>query len=262
MESCPRWRTRPARAPHATIGPAEQGAFEITCTGGAQGKCVSFGYAPWGAPEGTPGFDLYNACVRMVRADYAGDGKGTTRDGQPIDLYDRFGIQRPDNDPGMELEAGWGRDGAVCVRHVRVKENVTLKALEQLSLHCMAAPARSAPRSCPPPTGRCCSIARPRDAQELQARQVLFEPFDDVVDRLPSSTWATEKGSPLKYRGGVPGPGGLPWPSSIDFFHPSAGPPTPLDRRGRVRRARRSRSGCCRLSRLPDASWTHPSPVD
>ena len=68
----------------------------------------------------------------MVRADYAGDGKGTTRDGQQIDLYDRLGIQQSDNDPAFEFEAGWGRDGAVCVRHVRVKENVTLDALEQL----------------------------------------------------------------------------------------------------------------------------------
>jgi len=122
------------RAPgDGTIRPAEQGAFEITCTGGAQGKCVRFGYRPWEtAADGTSGFDLYNTCVRMVRADYAGDGKGTTRDGQPIDPYDRFGIQRPDDVPSMELEAGWNKDGAVCVRHVRVKENVTLAALERV----------------------------------------------------------------------------------------------------------------------------------
>ena len=69
----------------------------------------------------------------MVRADYAGDGKGTTRDGQPIDLYDRFDIQRSDEDPAFEFEAGWSREGAVCVRHVRVRDNVTLDALEQLS---------------------------------------------------------------------------------------------------------------------------------
>ena len=119
--------------PDSTIGPAEQGAFEITCTGGAQGKCVRFGYAPWDAPQGVPGFDLYNTCIRMVRADYSGDGKGTTRDGQQIDLYDRFGIQQSDNDPAFEFEAGWSRDGAVCVRHVRVRDNVTLDALEQLS---------------------------------------------------------------------------------------------------------------------------------
>jgi hypothetical protein len=116
----------------ATIGPASPGAFEITCTGGAQGKCVRFGYHPWNVAEDGPSYDLYNACVRLVRADYAGDGRGTTRDGQSIDLYDSFSIQKPDNDPGQEFEAGWSRDGAVCVRHVRVKDNVSLDELEKL----------------------------------------------------------------------------------------------------------------------------------
>ena len=32
----------------------------------------------------------------------------------------------------FEFEAGWSRDGAVCVRHVRVKDNVSLDELEQL----------------------------------------------------------------------------------------------------------------------------------
>ena len=74
----------------ATIAPAAPGAFEITCTGGAQGKCVRFGHYPWNAVHDGPSYDLYDTCVRMVRADYAGDGRGTTRDGQSIDLYDRF----------------------------------------------------------------------------------------------------------------------------------------------------------------------------
>jgi hypothetical protein len=121
----------------ATIHPAEAGAFEITCTGGAQGKCVRFGYHPWeNAPDGSNGRDLYNACVRMVRADYSGDGKGTTRNGMLIDLYDQHGIQQSDEDASLEFEAGWSKDGAVCVRHVRVKENVTLGKLEALpALH-------------------------------------------------------------------------------------------------------------------------------
>jgi hypothetical protein len=29
----------------------------------------------------------------------------------------------------MEFESGWTADGAVCVRHVRVKENTSLEAL-------------------------------------------------------------------------------------------------------------------------------------
>ena len=48
-----------------------------------------------------------------------------------IDIYDDRGIQRPDNDPAQELEAGWSAAGAVCVRHVRVKENTSLDKLVQ-----------------------------------------------------------------------------------------------------------------------------------
>ena len=119
-----------------TIAPAEPGTFEITCTSGAQGKCARFGYHPWeNAPDGSSGYDLYNACIRMVRADYSGS-KGTTRDGQLIDLYDRFGIQKSDEDAALVFEAGWTKDGAVCVRHVRVKENILLEELDALpSLH-------------------------------------------------------------------------------------------------------------------------------
>jgi hypothetical protein len=69
---------------------------------------------------------LYNACLRMVRADYGGDGNGTTRNGMRIDLYDVRGIEVPANDPRMAFEAGWTDAGAVCVNHPRVVENVTL----------------------------------------------------------------------------------------------------------------------------------------
>jgi hypothetical protein len=66
-----------------------KGKLLITCTGGAEGKCVRFGYKPWGrAADGTSLLPYYQACVRLVRADYAGDGRGTTRNGQPIDIYD------------------------------------------------------------------------------------------------------------------------------------------------------------------------------
>ena len=118
-------------AKDATIAPAEAGVFELTCTGGGQGKCVRFGYRPWEKqPDGGSTWSLYNACVRLVRADYSGDGKGTTRNGQPIDIYDFFGVQKKADDPSHDFEAGWSPQGAVCVRHVRVKENTSLAALE------------------------------------------------------------------------------------------------------------------------------------
>lgn len=105
--------------------------FEITCTSGAQGKCIRFGYKPWQTlSDGRLMLEVYNACMRMVRADYGGDGKATTLDGQSIDIYDFIGVQKPDMDPAQDFEAGWTADGAVCVRHVRVKQNTSLDTLE------------------------------------------------------------------------------------------------------------------------------------
>lgn len=97
------------------------GKLLITCTGGAEGKCVRFGYKPWShAPDGTALLAYYQACVRLVRADYCGDGVGHTRNGMPIDLFDRIGIQADEPAPGMTLEAVWSPEGAVCVRHTRL----------------------------------------------------------------------------------------------------------------------------------------------
>ena len=73
--------------------------------------------------------DVYNACIRMVRADYCGNGTPTTKDGQRIDIYDDLGIQTHENETAMDFEAGWSADGAVCVRHIRVKANASLESL-------------------------------------------------------------------------------------------------------------------------------------
>ena len=107
------------------------GKLEFTCTAGAIAKCVRFGYRPWAdGPDGKSLAPLHAACVRMVRGDYGGTNEPWTRDGMKIDVYDPLGVQKPDMDPAQAFEAGWADDGAVCVHHVRVKENVTLAELE------------------------------------------------------------------------------------------------------------------------------------
>jgi len=108
------------------------GRFAITCTGGAEGKCIRFGYKPWrSAPDGSSLAPYYQTCVRLVRADYQGDGVGNTRNGTPIDIFDRIGIQDDEPAPGMSLEAAWGPDGAVCVRHTRLQDVLSTVALAQ-----------------------------------------------------------------------------------------------------------------------------------
>jgi hypothetical protein len=109
---------------------ADRGQILLTCTGGAEGKCVRFGYKPWGfGPNNVSLAPYFQACVRLVRADYCGDGIGHTRDGTPIDIFDRIGIQRNEPAPGMTFEAAWRADGAVCVRHTRLPDVLDSVAL-------------------------------------------------------------------------------------------------------------------------------------
>jgi hypothetical protein len=112
--------------------PDAKGGFELTCTSGVIAKCIRWGYRFWEErPGGPPLRALHQACTRMARADYGGDGQPTTRDGMLIDLYDRFGIQTPGRDASMSFEAAWGVDGAVCVAHPRVPENISLEQLAE-----------------------------------------------------------------------------------------------------------------------------------
>jgi hypothetical protein len=102
--------------------------FGLTCTSGAAGKCVRFGYAPWRmAPDSRTSLAPYHtACGNMLRGAYGGPERPWTRDGMRIDLYDHIGLQQPFNDPGQRFEAGWTPEGAVCVAHPRVPENGSL----------------------------------------------------------------------------------------------------------------------------------------
>jgi hypothetical protein len=106
--------------------------LDLTCSSGAVGKCVRSGYWPWAdGPDGRSLEPQHAACVRMYRGDYGGTGEPWTKDGTNIELYDTQGIQKPDMAADQTFEAGWSADGAVCVHHVRVKQNVTLAELEE-----------------------------------------------------------------------------------------------------------------------------------
>lgn len=107
---------------------AADGSLALTCTAGGIGKCMRAGYRPWAmAPDGrTPLAPYHAACVNMFRGAYGGPARAFTRDGMRIDLYDRIGIQTPDNDPADAFEAGWDPEGAVCLAHPRVPENGSL----------------------------------------------------------------------------------------------------------------------------------------
>lgn len=109
-------------------------AWFLTCTSGAQGKCILWGYNPW--KEGPKGQDLvpyYEACQRTVRADYDGRGQAFTNGGARIDIFDDIGIQTSDtgDDPKYGFEAGWGPAGAVCAGRTRWPDLLTLDTLRK-----------------------------------------------------------------------------------------------------------------------------------
>lgn len=97
---------------------------EITfaCTSGVIGKCVLWGYHPQSTVQGYPMQDFHQACTRMARADYCGDGISHTRDHTAIDVYDRLSIQTPTANDGMAFEAVWGPHGAVWISRTRWPE--------------------------------------------------------------------------------------------------------------------------------------------
>ncbi|MFO1028821.1 MAG: ADYC domain-containing protein [Acetobacteraceae bacterium] len=124
---------------------SDQG-WTLTCAGDAQGKCVRFGYKPWKTVGGVSLAPYHQACIRMVRADYCGN-QGTTRDGMLIDVYDRIVIQPRDTARSdLTFEAAWGPEGAVCVAHTRVPQNMTL---ERLGMVCPRLRGRLGAAACP-----------------------------------------------------------------------------------------------------------------
>jgi hypothetical protein len=126
--------------------PAPDGSLLLTCSAGAIGKCIRFGYRPWARlPDGRPLAPFHAACTNMVRAAYGGPERAWTRDGMRIDVYDREAIQAPDNDPSDAFEAGWTPEGAVCLAHMRVPEHGTLA--EVAAAHPLLA-GRTGPEAC------------------------------------------------------------------------------------------------------------------
>ncbi|WP_163997071.1 ADYC domain-containing protein [Pyxidicoccus caerfyrddinensis] len=99
------------------------GKLTFACENGAISKCITWGYKPWARLDGrpVPVVDLHQACTRMARADYCGNGQSHTHQNTFISLYDRFGIlARREWDPKeASFEAAWAPDGATCLARTR-----------------------------------------------------------------------------------------------------------------------------------------------
>ena len=98
--------------------------FTLACTMGVIGKCVRWGYKPWSSANGKSLADLHQACTRMARADYCGDGHPHTKNGTQINLFDIEGVQHRDADTGMQFEAAWSPEGATYINKARYAQTL------------------------------------------------------------------------------------------------------------------------------------------
>ncbi len=84
----------------------------IACRKAAIAKCFELDYRLHDESESW----MHAACIRMLRADYQGDGTGYTVNGTRIYLGDTAGYNEQESHPGwLVKEAVWGPDGAICV---------------------------------------------------------------------------------------------------------------------------------------------------
>jgi hypothetical protein len=104
----------------------DDGMFTFACEGSVVQKCVDAGYKPWGTATECDGDtcaerplkEAHQACTRMMRADYCGDGAPHTIEHTLINLWDAFSIQE-EADSSFSFEAEWASGGASCINHPR-----------------------------------------------------------------------------------------------------------------------------------------------
>jgi hypothetical protein len=108
---------------------ADATRFTLACRGAAIAKCAELpGYKPWQTKQVCTSWGecstvslqpVHQACVRMVRADYCGNGRSATVSGTEIDVFDGLGMKDTDPTVAGTLEAEWTPSGAQCVSHPR-----------------------------------------------------------------------------------------------------------------------------------------------
>ena len=78
---------------------------------------VSMISKPWRWWNGQNLDRWHQACVRLIRADFCGDGTPYTVNGQRVNVYDGIGIQQ-DTRWDWLIEAEWDEKGARCFNPV------------------------------------------------------------------------------------------------------------------------------------------------
>lgn len=90
--------------------------INLACLSGAVGKAATWGYKSYEL-----GVQKFIGAVRMIRADYCGDGDSWTKPGTEIDLQDTWNIHKF-YEPTNKTEALWNHKGALCLTVPRREE--------------------------------------------------------------------------------------------------------------------------------------------
>jgi len=135
------------------------GKVTFACENGDLTKCVDWGYKPWERRDGKSMADVHQACTRMARADYCGDGESHTKERTIIEYYDSMGLNARMTravqgwDPERaSFEAAWAPDGASCLARTRHGE-----PLEAILKEC---PGRFKPGAADLGGGDTCAVQR------------------------------------------------------------------------------------------------------
>ncbi len=94
-------------------------AITLGCRYAAIAKCVEWAYRFQTGPNEW----VHEACTRMVRADYTGDGTSYTENGTRIYVGDSLLLVTQRSHPGwLVKEAEWGMDGATCINRSALRQ--------------------------------------------------------------------------------------------------------------------------------------------
>lgn len=94
--------------------------FSFACTRRHVATCLKQGYLD--SSDAHDRMALLEACTRMMRADYCGDGASYTRDGTFISVWDNRDIATEVHRKPLVFEAAWNKNGMVCSSRLRWSE--------------------------------------------------------------------------------------------------------------------------------------------
>ena len=98
-------------------------AFSFSCQSAGAFKCLERGFRSERVVGGaSPRVELFEACTRMMRADYCGNGISFTKKGSLVSVWDNTSAPKssdPSKPDELTFEAAWTSTGAICGNHNR-----------------------------------------------------------------------------------------------------------------------------------------------